>query len=53
MKRADKLSARYVALLGDDELAKGVWTVRDMSGSAQETVEAARVAAYLKEKLNG
>ena len=26
MKQADKLGARYVAILGDDELAKGVWT---------------------------
>ena len=53
MKRADKLRARYVALLGDDELAKGAWTVRDMAGSAQETIEDARIAAYLKEKVNG
>ena len=53
MKRADKLRARYVALLGDDELAKGAWTVRDMAGSAQEEVEDARIAAYLKEKVNG
>jgi histidyl-tRNA synthetase len=53
MKRADKLQARFVALLGDDELAKNVWTVRDMAGSSQETIDDARVAAYLKEKLNG
>lgn len=53
MKRADKLQARYVALLGDDELAKGVWTVRDMAGSSQESIEDARIAAYLKEKANG
>jgi histidyl-tRNA synthetase len=53
MKRADKLQARFVALLGDDELAKQVWTVRDMAGSSQEAVEDARIAAYLKEKANG
>jgi histidyl-tRNA synthetase len=53
MKRADKLSARLVALLGDEELAKGVWTVRDMSGSTQEAVAAPRVAAYIMEKVNG
>jgi histidyl-tRNA synthetase len=53
MKRADKLSARFVAILGDEELAKGVWTVRDMSGSTQETVAGPRVAAYIMEKVNG
>ncbi len=53
MKRADKLQSRFVALLGDDELAKNVWTVRDMAGSSQETIEDARIAAYLKEKANG
>jgi histidyl-tRNA synthetase len=53
MKRADKLQARLVALLGDDELASNVWTVRDMASSSQETVEDPRIATYLKEKANG
>jgi len=53
MKRADKLAARYVALLGEEELARGVWTVRDMAASTQEAVEDPRLVVYLKEKLNG
>jgi histidyl-tRNA synthetase len=53
MKRADKLGARLVALLGEDELAKGVWTLRDMAGSSQEQVSEERAAAHIKEKLNG
>jgi histidyl-tRNA synthetase len=53
MKRADKLGARLVALLGEDELAKGVWTVRDMAGSSQEQVPEGRAAVHIKEKLNG
>jgi histidyl-tRNA synthetase len=53
MKRADKLGARLVALLGEDELAKGVWTVRDMAGSSQEQVADSRAAEHIKEKLNG
>src|SRR5207247_8545343 len=40
MKLADKLGARFVAILGEDEIKKGVWTVRDMAGAAQEEVEA-------------
>ncbi len=51
MKRADKLGARLVAILGDDELAKNVWTVRDMQASSQQTVPAALIVVHLKEKL--
>jgi len=51
MKLADKLHARYVALLGEDELARGVWTIRDMAASSQETVEDARAVAYVGARL--
>jgi histidyl-tRNA synthetase len=53
MKLADRLGARFVAILGDEELARGVWSVRDMAGSSQEDVPAARIAAHLKEKVHG
>jgi histidyl-tRNA synthetase len=53
MKLADKLGARYVAILGDSELAKGVWTVRDMRTSTQEDVAEARAADHLKERTHG
>jgi histidyl-tRNA synthetase len=53
MKRADKLGARFVAMLGEDEIKKGVWTLRDMAGSSQEEVAAARVLDHIREKLNG
>ena len=53
MKQADKLGARFVAILGDDEIARGVWTVRDMARSAQEEVPESRVLEHLKEKANG
>jgi histidyl-tRNA synthetase len=49
MKRADKLGARYVAILGDDELARGAWTVRDMQGSSQESVPLAGLVDRLRE----
>jgi histidyl-tRNA synthetase len=51
MKRADKLGARYVAILGDDELARGAWTVRDMGGSSQESVPLAGLAGRLRERI--
>jgi histidyl-tRNA synthetase len=53
MKLADRLGARFVAILGDDEMARGVWSVRDMTGSSQEDVPVARVALHLKEKVHG
>ncbi len=53
MKQADKLGARFVAILGDDEIARGVWTLRDMAGSTQAEVPEARIVEELKEKLNG
>jgi len=51
LKLADKLGARYALLLGDDELAQRVWTVRDMKGSAQEAVPMDGIVDHLKEKL--
>ncbi|MCG6927834.1 MAG: histidine--tRNA ligase [Acidobacteria bacterium] len=53
MKQADKLGARFVAILGDDEAARGVWTIRDMERSEQEDVPEGRILEHLKEKTNG
>jgi histidyl-tRNA synthetase len=53
MKQANKLGARFVAIRGEDEAARGVWTVRDMTRSEQEDVPQGRVLEHLKEKTNG
>ena len=53
MKQADKLGARLVAIMGDDEMARGAWTVRDMARSEQQDVPEERVLDHLKEKANG
>ena len=53
MKQADKLGARFVAILGEDEMARGVWTIRNMTQSEQEDVPQERVLEHLKEKTNG
>jgi len=53
MKQADKLGARFVAIMGDDEIARGAWTVRDMARSEQQDVPEERVLDHLKEKANG
>jgi histidyl-tRNA synthetase len=38
MKRADRLKAAFVLILGDDELASGVVSVKDMSAGEQSRV---------------
>ncbi len=53
MKQADKLGARFVAILGDDEIARRAWTVRDMARSEQEDVPEEKILDHLKEKANG
>ena len=39
MKRADRLGAGYAVILGEDELASGDLTLKDMSTGAQEKVK--------------
>ena len=36
LKRADKLNARAALMIGEDELAKGAATLRDLDTGAQE-----------------
>jgi histidyl-tRNA synthetase len=38
LRHADALGARYVAILGEQELARGEVTLRDMRDSQQRTV---------------
>lgn len=48
MKRANKLQARAAVLLGDDELAAGTVTLRDLDQGTQETVAQTRLAEALE-----
>jgi histidyl-tRNA synthetase len=38
MRRADKLSVTHVLILGEDELARGTATLRNMETSTQEEI---------------
>ncbi len=51
-KYADKIGARYVAVVGESELKDRAAEVKDMKNSASERVKFAELAAYLKEKEN-
>ncbi|NIR17649.1 MAG: histidine--tRNA ligase, partial [Desulfobacterales bacterium] len=51
MRRADKLGATHVLILGDDELAKGVATLRNMEASVQEDIPLEGIVEELLQKL--
>ncbi|MEW6349805.1 MAG: histidine--tRNA ligase [Thermodesulfobacteriota bacterium] len=48
MKVADKLRARKVVMVGEDELARGEVTVRDMATKDQTSVHLDRIVNYLQ-----
>lgn len=49
-KYADKLHAKYVAVIGGNELAEGVMNVKDMRNSAQESVSFSDAVEYFLRK---
>ena len=50
MKRADRSGARRVLILGDDELARGEVTVKDMGSGEQATVARLEVVERLSRR---
>lgn len=50
-KSADRLNAKYVAVLGEDELDKGIINLKDMATGGQEEVALDVFASYVAEKL--
>ena len=48
LKRADRAGARWVVLIGEEELAKGTVTVRDLEQGSQETLPRGEAATYLR-----
>ena len=49
MKRAGNLDARFAVLLGQDELARGAATIRDMDSGEQSEVSLSQVAEHLRQ----
>ncbi len=53
LKRADRRGARFALLLGPDEAARGVVTVKDLrAGTPQEAVARRELNAYLQRRLS-
>lgn len=50
LKQADRVGARFAALIGPAERAAGACTMRDMSSGEQEQVSIGDAPAWLKEK---
>ena len=51
MRKADRLKAKRVLIVGDDELAAGRGILRDMKTKAQKEVDLNRVVDILKEEI--
>ncbi|MGE5371775.1 MAG: histidine--tRNA ligase [Solirubrobacterales bacterium] len=52
MKFADKTGARWVLILGEDEIRDGYITVRDMKQQAQEKITDDRIVAELRTRID-
>jgi histidyl-tRNA synthetase len=53
MRRADKLKARYVIILGEEELKRGKAALRNMETKSQEEIPIKDLADILKAKIAG
>ena len=51
MRKADKLGATHVLILGEDELAKGLATLRNMEASIQEEIPLEGLVEHLLRRL--
>ena len=51
MRRADKLKARYVLILGEDELRRGKTMLRNMETKSQEEISIDKLLEILKSKI--
>ena len=51
MRAANKLGAKYVIIVGDDEIEKGIVTLRNMQDGQQETVDVQMIGSTIEDKL--
>ena len=52
MRTANKLNARYVIMIGEDEISNGAATVRDMGSGDQQPVVFQQLTEMMREKVN-
>ena len=51
LKYADRLNAKYVIIIGDDELDKGIVQFRDMTNSSQKEIALDKILEEIQ--ING
>ena len=51
MSYADRISAPFVLLIGEDEIAEGLVSVKDMTSGQQQKMSAAEAAGYINSAL--
>jgi len=52
MKAADRSGARYAVILGGDEVAQGICTVRDLTTSEQYTISRETIVEYFTDVVS-
>ena len=52
-RRADALGAKLCVILGDDEVARGEVTVKDLAGHAQDTLPLEGAARAIADRVAG
>jgi len=52
MKHADKLGAKWVVIVGDEELANKVVQVKTLATGDQETMSIDKLVTYFSEKCS-
>ncbi|NLO98443.1 MAG: histidine--tRNA ligase [Peptococcaceae bacterium] len=52
LKYADRVGARYVLILGEEELAKGIIIVRDMKIGDQQEIALANTVEFIEKQIN-
>ena len=50
-RRADRLASRHLMFLGDEELQRGIWTLKNMEEGSQKEVPASDLDGLVKELL--
>lgn len=51
MKYANKINARYVAVLGEEEIKRGMVKVKDMGSGSEEEIKIDELSSYIKQRI--
>jgi len=51
MRQANRLGAKFVLILGEDELARGVASMKNLQDSSQQEIAIPEIAGFLKSHI--